>query len=285
MPRFSIIVLCKDRLEHLRQSLPRALAQADAETIVVDCDCPAGTAAEVARDFPQARVVKIEDAPLINIASGRNCGAAIAQGEWLVFIDADILPVPDFLAKVGPQLQKGRFFRFGQAPAGTLGTNGSCILHRDDFTLVEGYDEAFEGYGCEDTDFYLRLDMLGIRSERIDINLIDIIAHDDATRVRYTRYPSKLRNQRVNGAYLIVKTTLLRIIGPKSMTSEQLKQLYGLIRDIVEKSDETSDKPVNFTLDLPPDPSFMPMPGWDCGRRLTFDLSPAAVTRGVVESV
>ncbi|WP_395021629.1 glycosyltransferase family 2 protein [Dongia sp.] len=285
MPRFSIIILCKDRLEHLRQSLPRALAQPDAETIVVDYDCPAGTAAAVARDFPAARVVKIDDAPILNIAIGRNRGAAAARGEWLMFIDADILPAPDFLASIAPQLRNGRFFRFGPAKVGIIGTNGSCILHRDDFKLADGYDEAFEGYGCEDTDFYIRLDMLGIRSERLSLDLIDIIAHDDATRVRYTRYPSKLRNQRVNGAYLMVKTSLLRSLGSKSMAPEQCKQLYGLIRDVVEQADETSDKPIHFTLDLPPDQTFMPVPGWDCARRLTFDLRPQAVTRGVVNSV
>jgi glycosyltransferase involved in cell wall biosynthesis len=285
-PRFSIVTLCKDRLEHLRQSLPRALAQPDTETIVVDCDCPAGTAVEVARDFPAARVVKIDDAPFINMAIGRNLGAAAARGEWLVFMDADILLAPHFVTELAPQLRKGKVFRFGPTKGEVTGTNGTCILHRDDFALAGGYDEALETYGGEDTDIYIRLEMLGVQSKLLDTDLLDAVAaHDDATRVRHTRYRSKIRHQRVNGAYIMVKSTLLRILGPKSMTPEQCKQLYGLIREVVEQAQDKPDEPIHFTLDLPPDSAFMPMPGWDCVRHLVFDLNPREVTRGVVNSV
>lgn len=47
VPRFSIIIRVKGRLEHLRHILPAACGQADADVFVVDYDCPDGTSAWV----------------------------------------------------------------------------------------------------------------------------------------------------------------------------------------------------------------------------------------------
>jgi glycosyltransferase involved in cell wall biosynthesis len=275
MPHFSIITTCKGRLAHLRQSLPRCLAQPDSESIVVDYDCPDGTAAAVARDFPAARVVAVHGAPVLSIARGRNQGAAVAQGEWLVFLDADILIAPDFVSRLKPILQRGRIYRFGPSKGRVTGTNGSCILHRSDYAASGGYDEAMECYGGEDNDFYYRLELLGVPSELLDLSLIDaVVAHDDAARVRFTRYGSKIRHQRVNSAYIIVKGTLLRQLGPGGLSPEQCRTLYGLVRDVVDQTHDKLDQPVHFTLDMPPDPGFMPMPAWNATRQIVFNLQP-----------
>ena len=69
-PVFSIVTTCKGRLEHLKQSLPRMAAQAGAEVIVVDYDCPDGAGAWVAENFPAVRVVRVADAPLFNARAG-----------------------------------------------------------------------------------------------------------------------------------------------------------------------------------------------------------------------
>jgi glycosyltransferase involved in cell wall biosynthesis len=275
VPRFSFITTCKGRLAHLRESLPRCLAQPDAETIVVDYDCPDGTAAAVTREFPAARTVAIHDAPLLNIAHARNQGAAMAQGEWLIFLDADILIAPDFVARLEPIIRQGTIYRFGPSKGRVTGTNGSCIVHRADYAASGGYDEAMECYGGEDNDFYYRQELLGVPSERLDLSLIDaVVAHDDTARVRFTRYGSKIRHQRVNSAYLIVKGTLLRQLGPAGLTAAQCRTLYGLVRDVVDQTHDKPDQPVHFTLELPPDPGFMPMPAWNATRQIVFNLQP-----------
>jgi glycosyltransferase involved in cell wall biosynthesis len=272
--KFSIITTCKGRLAHLQQSLPRSTSQADCETIVVDVDCPDGTEAAVARDYPTARVVKLNDGPILNVARARNRGASAATGEWLIFLDADILVAADFVNRLQPLLKPGTIFRFGPSKGRVKGTNGSCILHRDDFAATGGYDEAMECYGGEDNDFYFRLALLGIETEMLDLDLIDaVVPHDDAARVRFTRYRSKIQHQRLNSAYIYVKGTLLRQLGAHGLSEAQCKQLYGLIRDVVEQADDL-EKPIHFTFDLPLDPGFMPMPAWDCIRHLTFDLRP-----------
>jgi len=283
--KFSIITTCKGRLAHLRQSLPRSIAQADCETIVVDVDCPDGAAAAVTRDFPTARVVTLkDDSPFLNVARARNRGASAATGEWLIFLDADIVVAADFATRLQPLLKPGTIFRFGPSKGRIKGTNGSCIVHRDDFAAAAGYDEAMECYGGEDNDFYFRLELLGLKTEMLDLSLIDaVVPHDDAARVRFTRYRSKIQHQRLNSAYIYVKGTLLRQLGAHGLSEAQCKQLYGLIRGVVEQAGDDLEKPIHFTLDLPPDPGFMPMPAWDCIRHLTFDLRPRDLQRPEAE--
>jgi hypothetical protein len=277
VPRFSIVTTCKGRLAHLRQSLPRFLQQADAEVIVVDYDCPDATATAVARDFPAARVVAVENAALFNPADARNRGAAATDGEWLVFLDADILVAPDFLARVS--LRDRTVFRFGATKDGVRGINGSCILHRDDFAAIGGYDDVLDCYGGEDNDLYFRLTLHGLATEMLDIGLIAaILDHDDAARMRFTRLQSKPRQQRINSAYLLVKGTLLRQLGPAGLDAAQRRQLYALVHDVVEQAGEQSEKPIQFALDLPPDSALMPLPAWDCVRRLVFELTPNDVS-------
>ena len=278
MPRFSIVTTCKGRLAHLRQSLPRALAQPETEVIVVDYDCPDRTADVVAREFPATQIVAVRDAPLFNIAHARNLGAAKAAGDWLIFLDADILIASDFIRRLSPLLEQGTVFRFGPHKDRVTGTNGSYILHRADFARSGGYDEAMECYGGEDNDLYFRLELIGVKTQRLDLALIDaVVEHDDAARVRFTRYRSKLLHQRVNSAYLIVKGSLLRQLGPHGLSEAQCRQLYSLIRDVVEPSMERPHQPIHFTLDLPADPGFMPMPAWDCVRHLVFELRPTGL--------
>lgn len=52
-----------------------------------------------------------------------------------------------------------------ERPAGILGSNFSVA--RADLERVNGYDEAFEGYGHEDTELEIRLTRLGLRSRAL----------------------------------------------------------------------------------------------------------------------
>jgi hypothetical protein len=280
-PRFSIVTTCKGRLEHLRQSLPSFLAQPDTEVIVVDYDCPDGTRVSVARDFSAARLVTVDDAPLFNLARARNLGAAVANGEWLAFLDADIVIAPDFSSRLSGYLaDRGSFYRFFPLDRETFSSNGSCLIRRNDFAAVEGYDETFDGYGGEDADMYFRLEMSGARPAALDFSLIArIIQHDIPSRIKFGRYPSMLHYQRVNSAYLLVKNSLLRQLGYSGMPASRCRTLYSLVRGVVDEANRTPDAPIHFTVELPADPHFMPAVGWTCKRHIVFDMAPTEILK------
>jgi glycosyltransferase involved in cell wall biosynthesis len=275
MTRLSIVTTCKGRLEHLKQSLPIFLAQPGAEVIVVDYDCPQKTREVVARDFPAARVVAVDDAPLFNLARARNLGAAAATSEWLAFIDADILLVPDFAERIAKLMEPGSFHHFKITTRDTVSAHGSCLVRRVDFAAIEGYDEVVDGYGAEDQDFYFRLTLRGLKEEALDFDLIaEIIHHGDAKRVEFGRHGSLLKHQRVNSAYLLVKNSLLRQLGPIGLSEDQRRQLYTLVDGVIAEANQKPDAPIHFTIELPLDRGFMPIPAWRTRRHLVFDLTP-----------
>ena len=111
MPRLTWITTCKGRLEHLRHTLPRVVAQPDLACVVVDFSCPDGTADWVQKHHPQVTVVEAANEPGFSAPRARNLGAAAARTEWLGFFDADILLAADFSTAVLPLLRPGAFFR------------------------------------------------------------------------------------------------------------------------------------------------------------------------------
>jgi glycosyltransferase involved in cell wall biosynthesis len=75
----------------------------ETETIVCDNNSTDRTA-ELAR--ASGAIVVFE--PVNQIARARNCGAAAAKGDWLIFVDADSHPSVELFADVAEQIDAGR---------------------------------------------------------------------------------------------------------------------------------------------------------------------------------
>src|SRR4030081_818720 len=101
-PTVSVIVPARNEEACLRACLESLVAQSGVafEVIVVD-DHSTDRTREIALSFPGVRV--IDGAPLPPGWTGKNnavaCGARIAQGEWLLFTDADTVHLPGSLAR------------------------------------------------------------------------------------------------------------------------------------------------------------------------------------------
>ncbi len=104
----SLITTCKNRLPHLKQTLPLMLQQPHAEVIVVDYGCEQGTAAWVKEHHPAAKLVQVNDDPVFCVARARNMGAKNASHELLCFVDADVLL----------HLELGKWLELNQNPNG-----------------------------------------------------------------------------------------------------------------------------------------------------------------------
>ncbi|SMB28503.1 protein of unknown function [Sterolibacterium denitrificans] len=210
-PRFSIITTCKGRLHDLKKTLPEFLKQACTEVIVVDYDCPDGTAEYVSRTHPSVRLVKITHQARFNVAHARNLGAAQAKGEYLAFLDADVVIAEDFAARIERRMKARTFALFG--PQGKNSVRGSCVVDRESFATIGGYDELLSGYEGEDLELYARLRLIGCRQLTLGADMIlDVIEQDTEERERF-RAPD-LKRQFLRGQlYSSAKEMVMAVEG------------------------------------------------------------------------
>src|SRR5690554_1761579 len=162
MPTIAFVTTCKNRLDYLQRTLPQWMAEEPDEIIVVDYGCPQGAGDWVEANWPRVKVVRVDDDPGFCVARARNQGAAVAQAEWICFIDADVKVRPGWLEWMRANLREDGFYR--AAPVDGVRTQetwGTVIVPRDAWRSVEGFDECFVGWGGEDADLYDRLVLAG----------------------------------------------------------------------------------------------------------------------------
>jgi glycosyltransferase involved in cell wall biosynthesis len=217
----SLIVTTYNRPDALAAVLAGLLAQQDPgfEVLIADDGSRDDTRALVERAAAGApvRVAHVwQEDRGFRAGAARNRAAAQASGRYLVFLDGDCVPRPDFVARHRRLAERGwmvagnrillsesftrevldgqlpvhrwtlgqwraahgrgavnRTLPLCSLPLGPLRKLGSRRWQRvrtcnlgvwiDDFRAVNGLDEAFEGWGFEDSDLAVRLLNLGVR--------------------------------------------------------------------------------------------------------------------------
>lgn len=190
----SIIIPCKNRLQHLLKCLPTVLAQTwqDIQVIVVDFNCPEiakQTAFFLEGKFNDDRVstyaARVERSHW-NLSEARNAGFKYAKGDRLLFLDADTLLHPTFIEM---EIKRLTDYTFGSGLTSPPWNGCGCsFVMKHQFALARGYNEAMIGWGMEDMDFYHRMQLQGLDRFEFDPKLISNIPHSD-----------ELRNQFHNG--------------------------------------------------------------------------------------
>lgn len=165
----SIIVPCFNYAHFLAESIQSCLNQSySAMEIIVINDGSTDDTSAIASQFP----VKLIEQPNKGVASARNSGVAMAQGEWILPLDADDVLHPNMLEKmcaveddiigVGQQ----QFGESNQVFASqsihpnldeikAINSLNYCSLYRRSmWEVLGGYDN--EVNGCEDWDFWIR---------------------------------------------------------------------------------------------------------------------------------
>ena len=176
----SLITTCKNRLPHLKQTLPLMLRQPRAEVIVVDYGCEQGTAAWVKENHPAAKLVEVNDDPEFCLARARNMGAKEASHDLLCFIDADVLLHVDLVEWLELNHKPNGYYLYANRTDSEL--FGFLIVARKQFFRISGYDEAFRGWGGEDMDLYDRLSRAGLAWVSVPTESISSISHGDDLR-------------------------------------------------------------------------------------------------------
>ncbi len=222
----SLIITAYNRADALRVVLESvaALKVMPIEVIVADD----GSGPEVAELVNAIR--SIFSVPLIHVwqedegfraARSRNLGIAVASGDYIVFIDGDMMVHPRFIEDHQLAARKGCFVQGGRVILNATATDSilasgvrypgpffpnignrkntlripmlgrflrrnssdkmrgirSCNqgYWRDDLLKVNGFDEAFTGWGREDSELVVRLFNAGIK--RLDLKFGGIAYH------------------------------------------------------------------------------------------------------------
>lgn len=196
----SVLTIVKNRQNHLAQLVEglRRSTQAPLELVIVDMasDTPVR-----AIEAPFAIHVIRHEGRALPLAAARNAAAQAAAGDQLLFLDVDCIPMRGLVSEMaghlgahdalicgqafylGPQDARGEwdeakllaiakshpartFPKVGVRPELNAGLFWSLIfgIGRNRFLDLGGFDEAFTGYGAEDTDF-------GFRARKTDLPL------------------------------------------------------------------------------------------------------------------
>ena len=238
---FSIITACKGRLDHLKRSLPRMVAQNAAEVIVVDYSCPDRAAVYVEEHFPSVRVVRVEGETGFSNWRARNRGAEVAASNVLVFCDADTILAEGALDVISATLPPRRYGFFSRKA--TLGFNKSRLRIGDNqlrgfhviptpaFRALGGYDEVLEGYAAGgDTDLEDRLALRGIQRFELGDGIIDdVIEHGHESRFTFHRDPISI-SYAAGILYRRAKLALLRTVKRPNLDLKTRQNLYVAAR-------------------------------------------------------
>jgi predicted glycosyltransferase involved in capsule biosynthesis len=193
MINVSVIVIVKNRPRHLRNllwGLNSTRSEHDFETIIIHMNEPIQTKPLW---FKKKYIAKtLQTKSLLPLAKARNCGASLAQGDLLIFLDVDCIPDPQlvddyiklyqrhktalmmgevyYLPKTFPDnWSTSDLKQYGQPHKARIylstksyqSTNKYELFWSLNFAVdahiywykINGFNETYQGYGGEDTDF------------------------------------------------------------------------------------------------------------------------------------
>ena len=187
-PRVSVVIPVYNGESTLRECLTR-LAEShygNFETLVID-DGSTDQSASIAAEF-SARVIPTSGR--VGPAAARNLGARMAAGDFLFFIDADVMVRPETLRLLAESFERGdvdglcgvqtahmrytnlasqyknlwmRWTYLRQTGDVPLFYTTAAAIRREAFLRVGGFDQGYATPDVEDTAFGQKLARLGIR--------------------------------------------------------------------------------------------------------------------------
>jgi len=185
MQPFSVLIIVKGRASHLKNVLA-GISQAThqpAEIIIAHMNEPT-TQLKALNNIELKQIVVTADNPL-PLAEARNAAAATARNSILVFLDVDCIPAPDCFEQLLHDLKSADIamadphylqtpvtqlnykqleqdakpsaarasLSFGPTDNYALFWSLGFAISAASFQKLGGFDEAYAGYGGEDTDF------------------------------------------------------------------------------------------------------------------------------------
>ena len=200
-PFFSIIILYWQNAQYLAECLASLAAQSyqDFEIILLDNGSPQPLDPLLIASFPQLKFQMLTASKNLGFSAGNNLAVKSSLGEYLVFLNADAFPNPDWLEQIRSSIlkfprhffasrlisasdpakldgewnvyhvsglvwRKGHGHPVSKAKGSEREVFSACaaagVYPRQAFELAGGFDEDFFAY-MEDIDLDFRLQLLG----------------------------------------------------------------------------------------------------------------------------
>lgn len=203
--KVSFCITCKGRLDHLKETLPKNLANnadyTNTEFVVLDYDSRDGLAKWMRDNYRdeitsgKIRYAHYIPAKYFKVSHAKNMAHRLATGDILCNLDADnVVPpgfaawldrtfneTPDALVRPSGNTVMRKVTGGGRTPSGA---RGRIAMSRESFYGLTGYDETYTGYGNEDNDLFRRAKQRGLKRVTVPEAMIgEAIEHSNERRV------------------------------------------------------------------------------------------------------
>jgi Sulfotransferase domain/N-terminal domain of galactosyltransferase len=209
--RIAMVTTCKGRVQHLRQTLLRNIADnsgyADCVFVVLSYGDRDGldefmASPEVMEHIRSGRLVyyRYPEPKSFQMAHAKNVAhrlGIIEGADILVNLDADNITGPGFAEWIAETYERegNDVFLWAKMVLGKMprGISGRIVCTRHQFMAAGGYDQQFVTWAPDDKDFNTRLRRIGFRAIEIERQFIDALRHND--RMRFKEYPHAARGK------------------------------------------------------------------------------------------
>jgi glycosyltransferase involved in cell wall biosynthesis len=239
---------CKNRLHHVKVTLPLLYEQAQGDIILVDYSCPQNTAQWVSEHYQSVKLIEVESAGF-NVAHARNCGAQQVEADFICFIDADVKIKPGFIDWINKNLSPYCFYTAANNSIINYELWGTVIVPTKAYRAIQGYDEVYCGWGVEDDDLYHRLKAAGFYPQGIPPHFLEAIKHGDEERVQFHEIKERHFQFYLNRMYSTAKKQVMafyRAEGELPLTIR--KKLYDAILNTAKKNSNYLEITIDINL-------------------------------------
>lgn len=220
------ITTCMGRRDFLKETLGPLVADGH-NVVLVDYSCPQECGNWAKETYPDVQVVSVHGKDHFEASKARNAGAAVVPADALIcFIDSDVIVSPGFGQSIFETVQHDSF---GISDVIDFGFGGVIAVWKQDFELAGGFDEVFEGYSDEDTEFKWRLGTLRLKKHFLKSSYLKHMQHGHWLRVSNHKIKNINFYYELNRAYRHEKQRLFKE-RKSHLSTEEAVSLYARLR-------------------------------------------------------
>jgi hypothetical protein len=226
MASVSVVTVSMNRTQHLLyQARAVSMLSGHKEHVILDF----GSTTPISRDqLPSDERIKLHRVDSPNgrwwLTHSYNLAFALASGDYILKLDADVLPSQQFIDALTGQQAKSRAhlmcnrltLQDWSLPSDLFTTNGLFLCKHSSLAQVGGFNPYIQGWGWDEIDLYSRFFIAGYPASRIPKEGLHLIHHENDVREQ----PIRSTGARPDG---IPRKSLDRISASRRMQAQNEK--------------------------------------------------------------